>query len=96
MSRSRYREAGIWPNQAGNCGCSLFNCIFVTDGIKMNELTKWIGRYRPSLLQTEFEEISLLVQKVMAGLNPVRYRTLQYWHGASARPQNVCYHREMV
>ena len=32
----------------------------------------------------------------MAGLNPVGYRTLQYWHGASARPQNVFYRREMV
>ena len=32
----------------------------------------------------------------MAGLNPVGYRALQYWHGASVRLQNVFYHREMV
>ena len=32
----------------------------------------------------------------MAGLNPVGHRALQYWHGASARLQNVFYHREMV
>eukprot|EP00731_Ephydatia_muelleri_P035958 Em0184g3a len=32
----------------------------------------------------------------MLGLNPVGYRTLQFWHGASARPQNVFYRREMV
>ena len=32
----------------------------------------------------------------MTGLNPVGYRTLQYWHGASARLQNVIYHSEMV
>ena len=32
----------------------------------------------------------------MAGLNPVGYRALQYWHGASARLQNGFYHREMV
>eukprot|EP00731_Ephydatia_muelleri_P035495 Em0129g3a len=35
-------------------------------------------------------------RKVMAGLNPVEYRALQYWHGASARLQNIFYHREMV
>ena len=32
----------------------------------------------------------------MVGLNPVEYRTLQYWHGASARPQDVFYPTEMV
>ena len=29
----------------------------------------------------------------MAGL--MGYQKLQYWHGASARLQNVTYHREM-
>ena len=32
----------------------------------------------------------------MTGLYPVGYRTLQYGHGASARPQKVFYRREMV
>ena len=39
-----------------------------------------------------------LLPKVMSGLNPEGYRMLQYWHGASARLQNVFYNRstEMV
>ena len=69
--------------------------ISVTDGIKINEQNKSIG-IGPLYLHTEFEAISLLLQKVMAGLNPVGYRTLQYWQGASARSQKVFYHREMV
>ena len=32
----------------------------------------------------------------MTGSYPVGYRTLQYGHGASARPQKVFYHREMA
>ena len=51
--------------------------ISVTDGIKINEQNKSIG-IGPLYLQTESEAISLLLQKVMAGLNPVGYRTLQY------------------
>ena len=47
-------------------------------------------------LRTEFKAVQLLLSKVMAGLNPVVYQTLQYWHGASAIPQNVFYHKEMV
>ena len=82
-------------NQAGKRARSLFNCISVTDGIKINEQNKSIG-IGPLYLHTEFEAISLLLQKVMAGLNPVGYRTLQYWQGASARSQKVFYHREMV
>ena len=74
---------------------TLRRCISVTDDIKINEQNKSIG-IGPLYLQTEFEANSLLLPKVMAGLNPVGYRTLQYWHGASARPQNVFYHREMV
>ena len=82
-------------NQAGKRVRSLFICISVTDGIKINEQNKSIG-IGPLHLQTEFEVISLLLQKVMSGLNPMGYWTLQYWHGASARPQNVFYRREMV
>ena len=67
---------------------SLFNCISVTDGTKINEQKESIGKGL-LYLQTKFEE-------VMVGLNSVGYQTLQYWHGASARPQNVFYHREMV
>ena len=74
----------IGANQAGKRARSLFNCISVTDGIKINEQNKSIG-IGPLYLHTEFEAISLLLQKVMAGLNPVGYRTLQYWQGASAR-----------
>ena len=84
----------IGANQAGKRARSLFNCISVTDGIKINEQNKSIG-IGPLYLHTEFEAISLLLQKVMAGLNPVGYRTLQYWQGASAISQKVFYHREM-
>ena len=89
------RDYYIGANQAGKRARSLFNCISVTDGIKINEQNKSIG-IGPVYLHTEFEAISLLLQKVMEGLNPVGYRTLQYWQGASARSQNVFYHREMV
>ena len=92
--RSMYGEAEI-ITLAGKRARSLFNCISVTDGIKINEQNKLIG-IGPPYLQTEFEAISLLLQKVMSGLNPVGYRTLQYEHGASARPQNVFKRREMV
>ena len=85
----------IGANQAGKRARSLLNCISVTDGIKINEQNKSIG-IGPLYLHTEFEAISLLLQKVMAGLNRVGYRTLQYWQGASARSQKVFYHREMV
>ena len=40
------------------------------DGIKINEQNKSIG-IEPIYLQTEFEAISLLLQKVMLGFNPV-------------------------
>ena len=85
----------IGANQAGKRARTLFNCISVTDGIKINEHNKSIG-IGPLYLHTEFEAISLLLQKVMAGLNPVGFRTLQYWQGASARSQKVLYRREMV
>ena len=74
---------------------TLRRCISVTNDIKINEQNKSID-IGPLYLQTEFEAISLLLPKVMAGVNPVGYRTLQYWHGASARLQNGFYNREMV
>ena len=58
----------IGANQAGKRARSLFNCISVTDGIKINEQNKSIG-IGPLYLHSEFEAISLLLQKVMAGLN---------------------------
>ena len=67
-----------WRESSGKTARSLFNCISVTDGTKINEQNKSIG-IGPLYLHTEFEAISLLLQKVMAGLNPVGYRTLQYW-----------------
>ena len=58
-------DYNIGANQAGKRVRSLFNCISVTDGIKINEQ-----------LQTEFEVISLLLPKVTEGLNQAGYRTL--------------------
>ena len=52
----------IGANQAGKRARSLFNCISVTDGIKINERNKSIG-IGPLYLHTEFEAISLLLQK---------------------------------
>ena len=65
-------DYNIGANQAGNRARSLFNCISVTDGIKINEQSKSIGK-GPLYIRTEFEAISLFLQKVMAGLNPVGY-----------------------
>ena len=59
-SRSMYAWGGgcyiIGANRAGKSARSLFNCITVTDGIKINEQYKSIG-IRPLYLQTEFEAI---------------------------------------
>ena len=46
----------IGTNQAGKRARSLFNCISVTDGIKINEQNKSIG-IGPLYLHTEFEAI---------------------------------------
>ena len=46
----------IGANQAGTRARSLFNCISVTDGIKINEQNKSIG-IGPLYLHTEFEAI---------------------------------------
>ena len=46
----------IGANQAGKRARSLFNCISVTDGIKINEQNKSIG-IGPLYLHTEFEAI---------------------------------------
>ena len=40
-----------------------------SDGIKINEQNKCMHRFRTSVPKTEFEAISLLLQKVMLGLN---------------------------
>ena len=48
------RGYNIGANQAGKRARSLFNCISVTDGIKINEQNKSIG-IGPLYLQTEFE-----------------------------------------
>ena len=46
----------IGANQAGKRARSLFNCISVTDSIKINEQNKSIG-IGPLYLHTEFEAI---------------------------------------
>ena len=46
----------IGANRAGKSARSLFNCISVKDGIKINEQYKSIG-IGPLYLQTEFEAI---------------------------------------
>ena len=51
------RDYNIGANQAGKRARSLFNCISVTDGIKINEQNKSIG-IGPLHLQTKFEAIS--------------------------------------
>ena len=47
-------DYNIGANQAGKHARSLFNCISVTDGIKINEQNKSIS-IGPLYLQTEFE-----------------------------------------
>ena len=49
-------DDNIGAYQAGKSARSLFNCISVTDGIKINEQYKSIGT-GPLYLQTEFEAI---------------------------------------
>ena len=58
----------IGANRAGKSARSLFNCISITDGIKINEENRSTG-IGPLYLQTEFEAIRLLPPKVMEGLN---------------------------
>ena len=50
-------DYNIGANQAGKRARSLFNCISVMDGIKINEQNKSIG-IGPLHLQTKFEAIS--------------------------------------
>ena len=76
--RGGRRDYNTGVNQAGKCGHSLFNCISVMDGIKINEQNELIGK-GPLYIHTEFEA------KVIAGLNPVRYQTLQYWHSKTSK-----------
>ena len=47
-------QSNIGANQAGKCGRILFNCISITDGIKINEQNGSIG-IGPLYLQTEFD-----------------------------------------
>ena len=49
-------DDNIGANLAGKRARSLFNCISVTDGIKINEQNKSIG-IGPLYLQSEFEAI---------------------------------------
>ena len=49
-------DYNIGAYQAGKSARSLFNCISVTNGIKINEQSKSIG-IGPLYLQTEFEAI---------------------------------------
>ena len=55
IERKRFAQI-IGANRAGKSARSLFNCISVTDAIKINEQNKWIG-IGPLYLQTEFEAI---------------------------------------
>ena len=51
------RDYSIGANQAGKPERNLFNCISVTDGIKINEQNNPIAK-GPLYLQTVFEAIS--------------------------------------
>ena len=51
-----YGDYIIGANQAGECAHTLFNCIIVTEGTKINEQNKSIGK-GPPYLKTEFEAI---------------------------------------
>ena len=52
----RANDVTHWRESSGKSGRTLFNCISVTDGIKINEQNKSIG-IGPFYLQTEFEAI---------------------------------------
>ena len=71
------------------CVLTLHTCIFVADRvniIKQNNSIVIHVHVGPLYVQSEFEAMGLLLPKGMTGSYPVGYRTLQYWHGASARP----------
>ena len=55
----------IGSNRAGKRARSLFNCISVTNEVKINEQNNPIAK-EPLYLQTEFEVIWLLLPKFMA------------------------------
>ena len=66
----------IGSNRAGKSARSLFNCISVTDDIKITEQNKSIGigplyTYKPNLKRFNYSYIS----KVMLGLNLVNADT---------------------
>ena len=85
-------DYNIGTNQVGKCACRLFNCISETDGIKINEQNVLIG-IGPLYLQTEFEAISLLVPKVIVGLNQAGYRML---YADCKTPKCILPHRNGV
>ena len=60
----------IGANQAGKSACSLFNCISVMDGIKINEQNKSISK---GLLyvRAEFDAFSTLLRGEMWNSNPL-------------------------
>ena len=62
----------IGANRAGKSARSLFNCISVTDGIKINEQYKSIG-IGPLYLQTELLKVSykLLIVYAFIAVNKV-------------------------
>ena len=82
-------------NQAGKRARSLLNCIFVKDGIKISGQNKSIG-IGPLYLQTEFEMISLLLQKVVgfksSGISTVAILARSMYK----TPKCTFYRREMV
>ena len=87
LSGTRFAQI-IGGDRARKRARSLFNCISVTDGIKINEQNNPLAK-GPLYVQTEFGAIP----KVRASLNILGYRMSLYWHEAYSRPQNVHYHR---
>ena len=76
---------GLPAINGAKCLLNLRTCIFVTDRVNIIEQNKSIA-VGPLYVQSEFEAMRLFLPKVITGSYPVGYRTLQYWHGASARP----------
>ena len=62
-------DYNIGANQAGKRARSLFNCISVMDGIKINEQNKSIG-IGPLYLQTEFKANLITPTESYGGFEP--------------------------
>ena len=71
FSGTRFAQI-IGGNRARKRARSLFNCISVTDDIKINEQNNPIA-IGPLYLQTEFGAISVFLPEVKASLNPLEY-----------------------